>query len=77
LDIDAAELEQCRAGSRMRKPSGVTPGRLFSATWQLDIANADANRRKRKAAKPRRPYMNAKTSPIATKASTPVTAMPR
>jgi len=26
----AAEPEQRRAGSRMRKPSGVTPGRLFS-----------------------------------------------
>ena len=34
LPTDAAEPEQCRAGSRMRKPSGVAPGRLFS--WLPD-----------------------------------------
>jgi len=40
LLADATEPEQCRAGSRMRKPSGVTPGRLFSVDHLADPIEA-------------------------------------
>jgi len=41
LPTDAAELEQCRAGSRMRKPSGVAPGRLFSLGSTASLASKE------------------------------------